>query len=195
MTKHVEYWFDLASPYSYLASTQLSKISERTGATFQWRPFLVRAVFKATGNLGPLSVEAKILYSAKDLEDWRKHYGIPFQLPTPFPVNSVQALRLALIAEEQGRLEAFCRAAFETAFAQGEDLSDVQVLKSVLTKVGMDADAAVARSEAQEIKDLLRARTDELLSRGGFGAPTFFVGDEMFVGNDRLMFVEAALRR
>ena len=196
MAKTLEFFFDYASPYSYLACNQVEAVAQRTGAELRWRPFLLGAVFKATGNNTPTQVPAKGVYIAKDLQDWVSYLGLPaLVLPESFPINSLKANRLALVAAEQGKVAAFSHAAYRAAFAEGKDLSDPKVLAEVARGVGMDADKALAQMENQEIKDALRRNTDEALSRGVFGAPTFFVGDNMFFGNDRLMFVERALRK
>ncbi len=195
MGKTVEFFFDYSSPYSYLASTQIEAIAQRTGAELRWRPFLLGAVFKATGNISPAANLYKARHLFKDLLDWTRHYGLPdFKLPEGFPSNSVKADRLGLVAQERGKLPQFTHALYRAVFAEGRNLSDVDVLSAVLDRVGLSPSDALARAEAQEIKDLLRKNTDEAVDRGSFGAPTFFVEEDMYLGNDRLMFVERALR-
>jgi 2-hydroxychromene-2-carboxylate isomerase len=194
MARTLEFFFDYASPYSYLASEQLEAVAERTGAELRWRPFLLGAVFKATGNVPPISTASKASYLAKDLLDWTRYLKLPeFRMPENFPINSLKANRLGLVAAEQGRIAAFSHATFRAIFAEGRDVADPKVLADLARAVGLDADKALAKLENQEIKDALRRNTDEALARGAFGAPTFFVGDEMFFGNDRLIFVERAL--
>jgi 2-hydroxychromene-2-carboxylate isomerase len=195
MSKALEFFFDYASPYSYLASTQVERVCERTHAELKWRPVLLGAIFKASGNTSPAATPAKAMYLFKDLTDWARHYGLPsFVLPEAFPINSLKADRVGVVALEQGRISAFTRAAYAAAFQKGRDLNEPAVLADVLTEAGMDARDALARAETQAVKDALRANTDEALSRGAFGLPLFFIGDDMYVGNDRLPFVEAALR-
>lgn len=195
MSKTVEFFFDYSSPYSYLASTQIESVAQRTGAQLRWRPFLLGAVFKATGNIPPASNLHKARYMLQDLLNWTRHYELPdFRLPDSFPANSVKADRLGLVAQEKGKLPQFTHALYRAVFAEGRDLSDLGVLSSVLGQVGLPPAEALARAEAQEIKDRLRKNTDEAVERGSFGAPTFFVGDDLYVGNDRLVFVEKALR-
>lgn len=195
MAKTLEFFFDYASPYSYLASEQLGAIVQRTGVEVRWRPFLLGAVFKATGNVPPITTPSKGMYLAQDLDDWARHLGLPkFRLPDEFPVNSLKANRLGLVAAEQGHIVPFSHAAFRAAFVHGRDLNTLEVLTQVLREAGLEPDKALARMENQEIKDALRRNTDEAVSRGAFGAPTFFVGERMFFGNDRLMFVERALQ-
>ncbi len=196
MAKTLEFFFDYSSPYSYLASTQVEAVARRAGAQLRWRPFLLGAVFKATGNIAPASNPHKARYLLKDLLDWTRHYGLPdFTLPDGFPANSVKADRLGLVADEHGKLPAYTHALYRIAFAAGKDASDLQVLSVALKEANLDPEKALARAEAQEIKDRLRQNTDEAIQRGSFGAPTFFIGDDMYVGNDRLPFVEKALRQ
>lgn len=195
MAKTLEFFFDYASPYSYLASEQLEAVVQRTGVEVRWRPFLLGAVFKATGNVPPITTPSKGLYLAKDLDDWARYLGLPaFRMPDDFPINSLKANRLGLVAAEQGRIVPFSQATFRAAFVHGRDLNSPAVLAELAREAGLEPEKALARTEHQEIKDALRRNTDEAVSRGAFGAPTFFVGEQMFFGNDRLMFVERALK-
>ncbi|WP_224361810.1 2-hydroxychromene-2-carboxylate isomerase [Hyalangium versicolor] len=195
MAKTLEFFFDYASVYSYLASTQVEEVAKRTGAELRWRVFLLGAVFKAAGNVSPVTVASKATYLVKDLQDWTSYLGLPpFQMPSNFPFNSLKVNRLGLVAAEEGKIAAFSHAVYRAAFADGRDLNDPAVIAEVLHSVGLDAEKAQARAETQDIKDALRRNTEEAIARGAFGAPLFFVGEEMFFGNDRLMFVERALR-
>lgn len=196
MAKTLEFFFDYASPYSYLACQQVEAVAQRTGAELRWRPFLLGAVFKATGNVPPVSTANKAAWLLRDVQDWASYLGLPpFRMPENFPINSLKANRLGLVAAEHGRIAPFSHAAFRAAFAEGRDLADPQVLAELARAAEVDPAQALAKAETQEIKDALRRNTDEALARGAFGAPTFFVGDELFFGNDRLMFVERALSR
>jgi 2-hydroxychromene-2-carboxylate isomerase len=144
----------------------------------------------------PISTANKAAWLLRDVQDWTSYLGLPpFRMPENFPINSLKANRLGLVAAEHGRIAPFSHAAFRAAFAEGKDLADPQVLAELARAVELEPEQAIARAESQEIKDALRRNTDEALARGAFGAPTFFVGDELFFGNDRLMFVERALRR
>jgi 2-hydroxychromene-2-carboxylate isomerase len=195
MAKTLEFFFDYASPYSYLACEQVEALAQRTGAELRWRPFLLGAVFKATGNVPPITTPSKGMYLAKDLDDWTHFLGLPpFRMPDDFPIQSLKVNRLGLVAAEHGRIAPFSRAAFRAAFVHGRDVSQPEVLSELLREAGLEPEKALARMENQEIKDALRRNTEEAVSRGAFGAPTFFVGERMFFGNDRLMFVEQALK-
>lgn len=192
----VEFFFDCGSPYSYLASTQIEALAERTSAQIVWRPFLLGGVFKATGSGQPEAVTNmyKARYLFKDLQDWAKYYGLPaLVLPDNFPVDSLKADRLALVAQEAGQLVRWTHTVFRAAFIEGRDVSDPNVLSDLLRQLELDPQPAFARMLSPEIKDRLRKNTEEAVSRGAFGAPTFFVGNEMFFGNDRMGFLEAAL--
>ena len=190
----LEFFYDFGSPYSYLASTQVEALVARTGATHSWRPMLLGGVFKATGNETPASNMYKARYLFGDLQSWARHYDLPkVVLPRSFPTDSLKADRLALVAEEQGKLVQWTHGAFARAFVLGDDLADAEVLTDLLRQVGMDPQASFARMLSPEIKERLRRTTEEAVDRGVFGAPTFFVNGQMFFGNDRLHFVERAL--
>jgi 2-hydroxychromene-2-carboxylate isomerase len=195
MAKNLEFFFDYGSPYSYLASTQVEALARRAGAELKWRPFLLGAVFKATGNISPAANAYKARYMYKDLVDWTRRYELPdFVLPDGFPASSLLADRLGLVAQERGMLPAFTQALYREVFAKGKDVSDVAVLRGVLAGTGMPTDESLARAEAPEIKQRLRDNTEDAVTRGAFGAPTFFIGEDMYFGNDRMMLVEKALR-
>ncbi|MCB9760534.1 MAG: 2-hydroxychromene-2-carboxylate isomerase [Alphaproteobacteria bacterium] len=188
MPQDIEFYVDVASPYTYLATTQVASLAERTGAAVRWRPFLLGGVFKATGNTPPATLPARARYMLQDLYRWAADYGVPFNFPAAFPVNSLTAMRALTSLDADALPQATAR--MMTAYwVEGRDPSDPAVIADVL---GADALAAAADPA---VKAALRAHTDRAIERGAFGAPTFFVGDQMFFGNDRLHFVEAAARR
>jgi 2-hydroxychromene-2-carboxylate isomerase len=194
MSPRLEYFFDYVSPFSYLADTQLPGLAERTGAEILYRPMLLGGVMKATGNSPPISVPAKGAYMSKDIARWTQRYGVGFQFNPSFPINTVTPMRCALVTLEDGGFPAFHRAIFDAMWKEPENLGDAEVLRQVIEKAGLDAGRILERAGEQPVKDKLRANTEEAVSRGAFGAPTFFVGDEIFWGNDRIDFVEEALR-
>ncbi len=184
------------SPYSYLASTQLLALAERTNAVLRWRPLYLPGVLKATGNTGPTAIAAKAMYAFKDVNDWARHYQLPeIELPDNFPFTAVLANRVALVADEQGKAADFALKMFSRIWAERADCNDPTVVAGVLGQLGLDSAAVIARAGSDEIKARLKANTEEAVERGAFGVPTFYVGEEMFVGNDRLMFIERALKR
>lgn len=192
-SKTIEFFFDFSSPYSYLAATQLPEIAARTGAKIVYRPVVLSAVFKATGNDMPAKVPAKGAYMLKDLERWAEFYGVRFKFSSHFPANTIKAMRLVLVGDEHGSAELVALGAFRAMWAEDRDLSDAVVLGDIAEKAGLDPRGAILAIESQSIKDRLRANTDAAIARGVFGAPAMFVRDELFWGNDRLDFVERAL--
>jgi 2-hydroxychromene-2-carboxylate isomerase len=193
MARELEFFFDYGSPFSYLADSQLERLAERTGARVIYRPMLLGGVFKETGNSSPIAIEAKRKYLTADLERWAKHYGVPALHNPHFPINTISLMRGAIAAERSGVFAAYHRAVFDAFWREGLNLGDVAVVRGVLERAGLDAERLAAASEEHAVKDALRVATETAVARGAFGAPTFFVGDEMFWGNDRLLFVEQAL--
>ena len=191
--KKLEFFFDLSSPYSYLAATQMKPLAARTGAEVVWRPMVLAAVFKAAGNEMPARVPAKGRWMGNDLGRWAEHYGVPWQWSSHFPANTIKAMRLVLV--DDARAGEVAASAFASMWAENRDVTTAEELGRIAERGGLDAAAALAAIETSAIKDRLRANTDEAIARGVFGAPTMFVGDELHWGNDRLHFVEAALRR
>jgi len=190
----VEFFWDLGSPYTYLASQKLDELAERTGAEIRWRPFLLGGVFQATGNQAPARIAAKAQYMLGDLELWSRYYGVPLTMPSHFPINSLLPMRAAVVCQEQGCQENYGNAVMRRYWAESGNPSDEAQLADVLRDLGMQPEDVLARTREQTVKDALRAHTEEAVQRGAFGAPTFFVGDRMFWGNDRLPLVEAYLR-
>jgi 2-hydroxychromene-2-carboxylate isomerase len=196
MARTLEFFFDYGSPYSYLASTQIAGLRDRTGCELRYRPMLLGGVFKATGNRSPAlePVEPKRRHFGVDLLRWVEHYGVPFQRNPHFPINTLQIMRAAHAAESAGAFDRFHAVVFPAFWAQGKNLGDPEEFAAVLEGGGLDPDSIMKGAQDQAIKTSLRETTDEAVDRGVFGAPTFFLGDEMFFGNDRLLFVENALK-
>lgn len=194
MSTELEFFFDVGSPASYLAWTQAAALAERTGASLRYRPMLLGGVFKATGNASPAAVPAKGRYSGVDLQRFAGRYGVTLNPNPHFPVNTLTAMRLATAAIGTDQGDTMLKALFEGLWLQERDLSDVEVLGRTLAEAGLDPDDWAARAQEQTVKDRLKDTTEEAVERGVFGAPTFFVDDEMFFGQDRLDFVEAALQ-
>jgi 2-hydroxychromene-2-carboxylate isomerase len=188
----LEFFYDFVSPYSYLASTRVEAIAARTGATLRWRPFLLGGVFKATGNHAPIEIPAKGRHMWLDLERWARRLEVGLKRPEPFPFASILALRSAFAAEAAGKLVQFTHAVYRAAWVEGRDVANPEVLAAVATEAGLDGAALVAA--APGYKEALMKQTQAAIDRGAFGAPSCFVGEELFMGNDRLDFVEEALR-
>ncbi len=192
MSKTIEFFWDAASSYTYLASTRIETLAQRCEAQLVWKPFLLGKVFEATGNSPPVSVPAKGKHLFEDMRRWARHYGIPFQFPKVFPVNSVAALRIAC-ALPPAQHAGWAKAVLHRYWGLGEDISQPDVLKSVALELKLDGEKLLAATQTQAVKDQLRANTDEAVKRGVFGAPAFFVGDQLFWGNDRLVLLEEFL--
>ena len=196
--KRLEVFFDCSSPWTYLAFENLQPLAAETGARLLWRPFLIGGVFNSVNPSVYESrahpVPAKARYMLKDLQDWARLAGLKIRMPpTVFPVNSVRAMRACLVLEPEGKLVAFARAVFEAYWRDDRDISSIQVLEQVCDAAGVSREV-LTLAETPEIKARLRANTDELIARGGFGSPTMFVnGEDMYFGNDRLPLVRAAL--
>lgn len=184
----LELFYDVASPYSYLASTQVEAIASDVGASVRWLPLLLGAVFQAVGSTTPASVPARRSYLLTDLQRWADYYGVPFAMSPFFLTSSLRPMRVLAGAPEADVAELTHRL-FHALWVDGLDLREPSVLVDV---VGAQA---AARAEEDVAKATLRANTDEAIARGAFGAPTYFVRDAMYFGNDRLPFVEQALRR
>ena len=194
MARTLEFYHDYGSPYSYLADTQVEAIARRTGASLVRRPMLLGGVFKATGNASPMTVAPKSKWAAFDMPMWAKHYGVAFN-PNPFfPVNTLALMRGAAAAQIDGFFERYHPAIYKAMWVDGVNLNDIGEVAKVLTAAGLDAARIGNRIQDQDVKDRLKATTDEAVARGVFGAPTSFVGEMMFFGNDRLPFVEMALK-
>lgn len=196
--KRVEFHYDLVSPFSYLAQTQIDRVRDETDAEVVWRPMLLGAVHKLSGNSAPISVPAKGKYSLKDIHRWASHYGASLKFPETFPFKTVVTMRAAVFCEEHGKLEDFTREAFKMYWEEGNSPDGLEADESgqvseVARRIGMEPEEILEGASEQRVKDKLKNETERAVERGVFGAPAFFVGDEMFWGNDRLHFVEGAL--
>ncbi|WP_198328176.1 2-hydroxychromene-2-carboxylate isomerase [Psychrobacter faecalis] len=194
MSKKVEFFFDVGSPASYLAWTQLEGIAQRTNAKIIWRPMLLGAVFQATGNASPASVPAKGPYMLKDLQRFSNIYGVPFNFNPFFPLNTMHLMRGATAYLEEPEFQTYLAAIFNALWSEKLNMESPEVVAEVLTKAGIDVTDFMARISETEAKARLKATTEEAVARGVFGAPSFFVNDELFFGQDRLSFVEIALK-
>lgn len=195
MTKAAEFYFDVGSPATYLAWTQLPALCAQAGATLIYKPMLLGGVFQATGNASPASVAPKGRYMTDDLGRFAKRYGVPFKMNPHFPINTLQLMRgvIGIQLRQPERLDAFLTAVFEALWVNGVNLNDPAVVAATLAAAGFDPAQVFSLVNDVDIKTALKANTEEAVSRGVFGAPTVFVGDTMFFGQDRLDFVREAL--
>jgi 2-hydroxychromene-2-carboxylate isomerase len=202
MTDRVEFFFDLSSPWTCLAFHNLPGVLERTGASARYRPILVGGVFNAVNPAVYAAREQadnrRMQHSWKVLKDWARLADVPMNFPSQWhPAKSVAAMRFAAaIEDDQPALVRFARAAFASYFDRQENLDDPDVLETVATTEGLDGSAIRAAAGSDTVKARLRANTEEVVARGGYGSPTIFVdGEDMYFGNDQLPLVEAALKR
>jgi 2-hydroxychromene-2-carboxylate isomerase len=195
MNKTVEFYFDVGSPTAYLAWTQLPKICAETGAALIHKPMLLGAVFQATSNASPAAVPAKGRYMTADLTRFAQRYGMPFAHNPFFPINTLMLMRAAIGMQMQSpeRFDAYLKAVFTALWVEQKNLNEPAVLMAVLGSAGFEPAAMQALVAEPAVKDALRANTEAAIARGVFGAPSMFVGDTMYFGQDRLDFVREAL--
>jgi len=195
----IEFYFDVSSPWTYLAFEAIQPIAAREDVTFTWKPILVGGVFNTVNpsvyENREKPVPAKARYYQKDLRDWAEFVGVEIGQPPVFPVNSVRVMRGACVALEQGVLVPYARRAFQRYWTELADISQEEELRLIAADAGLDPDDVVSKVTDQRYKDLLRQNTDELIERGGFGSPTMFLdGDDMYFGNDRIPLLEWRLK-
>jgi len=193
MAKTLEFFFDYGSPTTYLAHVQLPGIAERTGAEIVRKPMLLGGAFKATGNQTPVSIPAKGKYMLADMTRMAAHLGVPFQMNPFFIINTLPLMRGAVAAMADGKFEAYDEAMWQAMWVNGDNMGEVEVIGKVLASAGLDPAVFAERIQDPAVKKALIDNTDEAVARGAFGAPTVFVGEEMFFGSDRLDYVERAL--
>lgn len=193
MGKTLECYFDVGSPASYLAWTQLPDLASRHNAELVWKPMLLGGVFQATGNQSPAAIEAKGRYSRMDLQRFAARYGVTLNHNPYFPVNTLQLMRGAVAWLEEPRFQDYLKAVFTAMWVDEKNMGEPVVVAQVLTEAGFDPQDVIARASDQAVKDRLKAITEEAIGRGIFGAPTLFVNGDMFFGQDRLWMVEEAL--
>lgn len=194
MGKKLEFYYDFSSPYTYIASCRIDKICEENDAELEWKPFLLGGLFNEVGITPAKEIGNKFAYVQQDTQDCAKYYGVEFKFPELFPLNSVRTMRGAFAASEKGVLPEYNHEIFRLYWTEGKDLSKEDVLAHAVEAVGIDSQWFLSKIAEQEIKDMLREETAIAARRGAFGAPTIFIGEKMFWGNDRLDFVDAYLK-
>ena len=195
MSKTVEFYFDLGSPATYLAYTQLPKICEQTNSQLLYIPILLGGVFKATGNASPVTIPAKGRYMLQDLDRYARRYGVPLKYTGNFPINTLMLMRAVTGVQlrHPERFPAFIDCLFKALWVEGQSLDDPATVAAVLTDNGFDPHEILALTADENIKAALKDNTEKAVRRGVFGAPSMFVDDELFFGQDRLDFVRQAL--
>ncbi|MFC3150051.1 2-hydroxychromene-2-carboxylate isomerase [Litoribrevibacter euphylliae] len=194
MSKPVEFYFDFGSPTAYLAHCKLNDLAKQYGAELVYEPMLLGAVHKATNNVPPISVPAKGRYMlVQDLPRFIQRYGVEFKMNSHFPINTLKLMRGCYAAKQLGCFDVYVDVMFRALWAKGLNLGDDAIWKETLSSAGLDADAIIALSTDEAIKAELKENTEKAVKKGCFGAPTMFIDDQMYFGQDRLDFVEEQL--
>jgi len=200
MTKTVDFLFDFGSPNAYLSHRVIPHIETRTGARFIYTPVLLGGIFKLTNNQPPLvafaNIKNKLDYEMLETRRFVARHGLDaFTFNPHFPVNTLQLMRGAVAADTDGVLAKYVEAVFQHMWEQPKKMDDPEVCRAAFIESGLDAERLFARVQEQKVKDALAANTQRAVERGAFGIPTFYVGDEMFFGKDRLRDVEEQIGR
>lgn len=199
MAKDIDFYFDIGSSYSYLAAEMMDAFVARTGATVHWRPFLLGAVFKATGNEPPAGrVAAKAAWLLTDMTRNAEYLGLQWKLPSRFPMVTLRAQRALVAAERlfgEAAIPRFARALFRAYWVDDRDPTANETILEAARSAELDGEKIVAALDEQATKDRLREITDAAVAKGAFGAPSFVVGEALFWGHDRLHLVEREIQK
>ncbi len=195
MRKTLEFFFDLGSPATYLAYTQLPALCAATGAQLVYRPMLLGGVFKATGNTSPITIPAKGRYMFDDLARYARRYNVALTFSPHFPINTLVLMRAitGMQLRQPERFHDLVGCLFHALWAEGRYLGDPAVVADVLSEHGFDPEQVLAMANDERVKTALKDNTEQAVQRGVFGAPSMFVGNQLFFGQDRLEFVREAL--
>lgn len=195
MSKTVEFYFDFGSPTAYLAHKRLGQLGKQYDLQVRYMPMLLGGVFKATGNASPVAIPAKGKYMLEqDLPRFARRYGVPLNFNPHFPINTLNLMRGAIAAQRLGCMEAYVNLAFDAVWVQEKNMGDPAIVSQALTEAGLDADGLIALSQDPDVKAELVAATEAAVARGVFGAPTLFLDGAMYFGQDRLDFIEEAIK-
>jgi 2-hydroxychromene-2-carboxylate isomerase len=194
MSTSVDFYFDFGSPTAYLAHKRLQQLQAQYALQVNYQPMLLGGVFKATGNSSPVAIPAKGKYMLEhDLPRFAKRYGVVLNFNPHFPINTLNLMRGAIAAEQMGCAATYVDCIYDGVWVAGENLGEPEQVQACLEHSGLDAQALMAASQQPEVKQALIDGTEAAVARGVFGAPTLFIGEEMFFGQDRLDFVEERL--
>jgi 2-hydroxychromene-2-carboxylate isomerase len=198
MPPKVEFHFDFGSPNAYLAHRVIPGIEQKTGVAFRYVPILLGGVFKLTNNQPPMlqfkGIKNKLDYQRLEVRRFIKKHGLArFQMNPHFPVNTVQIMRGAIAAEPRGVFARYVEVVFTAMWEEGKKMDDAEVIRATLDAAGLDGAELLASIQDQSVKQALIAATEASVARGTFGAPTFYVGEEIFFGKDSLGAVQEAI--
>ncbi|MCK6370279.1 MAG: 2-hydroxychromene-2-carboxylate isomerase [Gammaproteobacteria bacterium] len=191
----VTFFYTYGCPWTRLAFARLREVALRTSARIVWKPILIEELGRHRATAGPATDPARASYAKKDLADWAEFCGVRMRHAGPFPVPALWAQRGAVVAQALGRIEPYSECVFEACFNALEDIDSLDVVAACAVAAGLDRAEFIGRAGDPVTRELLESNTHELKSRGGFGSPTMFVGENMFFGNDRMPLVELALNR
>ena len=195
MTKSVDFYFDVGSPTAYLAHNRLKQLKLEYGCSVIYHPVLLGGLFKASGNSSPVTVPAKGRYMMmEDLPRFAKLYNVPLNTNPHFPINTLNLMRGAVSALNEAYFDTYIDTIFNSIWVESRNMGDIDTVIEVLSDAGLDAKSIIEATQNPEVKQQLISNTEQAVERGLFGAPTMFVDGEMFFGQDRLQFVEAALK-
>ncbi len=195
MTKSVEFYFDVGSPTAYLAHKRLKQLKLEYGCSIIYHPVLLGGLFKASGNSSPVTVPAKGRYMMmEDLPRFAKLYNVSLNNNPHFPINTLNLMRGAVSALNEAYFDTYIDTIFNAIWVESRNMADIDTVIEVLSVAGLDAKAILEATQKPEVKQELISNTEQAVEIGLFGAPTMFVDGEMFFGQDRLQFVEAALK-
>ena len=196
----VEFHFDFGSPNAYLAHLAIPRIEQRTGARFEYIPVLLGGVFKATNNVSPAvsmqGIRNKPEYAAIETRRFLKVYGVPAYEPNPyFPVNTLQIMRGAVFAKHRGYFDTYVDEVYRHMWREPKKMDELEIIRAALDQSGLPVEEILAGAQDPEVKQALISNTENSVARGTFGSPTFFVGDEIYFGKDKLRDVEEEIVR
>lgn len=197
MTVTAEFLFDFGSPNAFLAHKVIPDIEKRTAVKFAYKPVLLGGIFKATGNQSPMQafrhIKNKLAYEQLETQRFiARHAIVGFQFNPFFPVNTLNLMRMAVAAQNEGILPKYMDAIFHHMWIEPKKMDDPEIVKAALAQSGLEP-ALLERAQSPDVKSALIANTENAVARGAFGIPTFFVGPEIFFGKDRLRDVEEAI--
>jgi 2-hydroxychromene-2-carboxylate isomerase len=195
MSTSIDFYFDFGSPTAYLAYRRLQQLQSQYQCQINYHPVLLGGLFKATGNSSPVMVAAKATYMmSHDLPRFVALYDVPFKSNPHFPINTLHLMRGAVALLKQDQFATYMDTVFNAIWVNSENMGDAETVAKVLTNAGLDAQQIIASTQEPEVKAALIDSTEAAVKRGCFGAPTMFIGDEMFFGQDRMQFIEMALQ-
>ena len=197
MAGAIDFYFDFSSPYGYLAAEMIEELGQRCGRTVNWHPMLLGVVFKATGGQPLTMAPMNGPYSERDMRRSAAFYGVPFNMPTVFPIATQNPARAALWMQEKhpAHSKKFTLELYRAFFRGNRDISKLDVVGHIAAGLGYSADEVIAAVQSDEIKNLLKANVEAAIAKGVFGAPFFIVDGESFWGADRLPMLEQWIKR